>query len=349
MLLKRSLFTCFFWSIPIIIDIFIFINQKLYFTVFLRLQFKLEIDPGSDKFWNKEILRRQGKEQKLISLELEEVRVLYSKEEANAILERLYRAGKYRRTYCMFFLFCMNNYHMYGISPECSCVRSVHVLFCTVAVMQFKFTAPFFSSIFLCYPPFFSSISSFLFFFLHSFIPSYFLSIVPLILKNNFPFSLSHYLFLLLSPTFPYTYIIHTKIGKISPNDLMIRSDAEICSTWSRRIHALERGADNIPIENRYPTYCPFTSKPHLRYLYQNYPSVRGKTIFRSKDRLYLTKSIIDSFFDMGILKEEGVITDLIALHDANRGDRLTIGVCVWPSVRVHPCGFFCIVSARFF
>ena len=193
---------------------------------------------------------------------------------------------------------------------------------------------------------FFNILLSFLFSSLiHSFLLSFYSSFD---FEKRFPL-LSHSLFLLLSPTFPYTYIIHTKIGKISPNDLMIRSDAEICSTWSRRIHALERGADNIPIENRYPTYCPFTSKPHLRYLYQNYPSVRGKTIFRSKDRLYLTKSIIDSFFDMGILKEEGVITDLIALHDANRGDRLTIGVCVCPSVRVHPCGFFCIVSARFF
>ena len=125
----------------------------------------------------------------------------------------------------------------------------------------------------------------------------------------------------------------HTHAGKISPNDLIIRTESEISTTWSRRVHALERGADNIPIINNFPAYCPFTSKPHLRYLFQNYPSVRGKTLFRSKDRLYLTKSIIDSFFDMGILKEEGIITDLMALHDANRGDRLTVGKFVPLSV----------------
>ena len=53
---------------------------------------------------------------------------------------------------------------------------------------------------------------------------------------------------------------------------------------------------------------------------------MRGKTVFRSKDRLFLTKAIIDGFFDMGIFREEGIITDLLALHDANRGDKLTIG-----------------------
>ena len=138
--------------------------------------------------------------------------------------------------------------------------------------------------------------------------------------------------------TYAHTYTqththIHTHAGKISPNDLIIRTESEISTTWSRRVHALERGADNIPIINNFPAYCPFTSKPHLRYLFQNYPSVRGKTLFRSKDRLYLTKSIIDSFFDMGILKEEGIITDLMALHDANRGDRLTVGKFVPLSV----------------
>ena len=105
-----------------------------------------------------------------------------------------------------------------------------------------------------------------------------------------------------------------------------MNADVEIATTWSRRVHALERVADKVPIFNSFPAYCPFTSKPHLRFLFQNYPSVRGKTIFRSKDRLFLTKSIIDSFFDLGIFKEENVITDLMALHDANRGDRVTIG-----------------------
>ena len=48
--------------------------------------------------------------------------------------------------------------------------------------------------------------------------------------------------------------------------------------------------------------------------------------MFRSKDRLFLTKSIVDMYFDMGIFKEEGIVSGLMALHDANRGDKLTIG-----------------------
>jgi hypothetical protein len=105
-----------------------------------------------------------------------------------------------------------------------------------------------------------------------------------------------------------------------------VRTDVEIATTWSRRVHALERIADQVPVLNNYPAYAPFTLKSELRYLYQTYPSVRGKTVFRSKDRLLLTKGIIDGFFDMGIFREEGIITDLLALHDANRGDKLTIG-----------------------
>lgn len=35
----------------------------------------------------------------------------------------------------------------------------------------------------------------------------------------------------------------------------------------------------------------------------QTYPSIRGRTVFRAKDRLALTRSIIDSFFDMGVLQ----------------------------------------------
>jgi Txe/YoeB family toxin of Txe-Axe toxin-antitoxin module len=118
----------------------------------------------------------------------------------------------------------------------------------------------------------------------------------------------------------------HTHTGKISPNDLTVHTDVEIASTWSRRVHALERISDQVPVLNKYPAYSPFTLKSQLRYLFQTYPSVRGKTIFRSKDRLFLTKSIIVGYFDMGIFQEEGIITDILALHDANRGDKLTVG-----------------------
>ena len=34
----------------------------------------------------------------------------------------------------------------------------------------------------------------------------------------------------------------------------------------------------------------------------------------------------------MGVFKEEGIITKLIALHDANRGDKLTLGM-LWCDV----------------
>lgn len=40
-----------------------------------------------------------------------------------------------------------------------------------------------------------------------------------------------------------------------------------------------------------------------LQYESQTYPSIRGRTIFRAKDRLALTKGIIDSIFDMGVLQ----------------------------------------------
>ena len=128
------------------------------------------------------------------------------------------------------------------------------------------------------------------------------------------------------SPTHSLIHYTTTHTGKISPNDLTVHTDVEIASTWSRRVHALERISDQVPVLNNYPAYSPFTLKSQLRYLFQTYPSVRGKTIFRSKDRLFLTKSIIVGYFDMGIFQEEGIITDILALHDANRGDKLTVG-----------------------
>jgi len=89
--------------------------------------------------------------------------------------------------------------------------------------------------------------------------------------------------------------------GKISPNDLGVNEDKETPVTWSRRVHALERVADQVQIWNQYPAYAPFVPEPHLRYLYETYPSVRGRTLFRAKDRLYLTKSILDDYFDLEV------------------------------------------------
>jgi hypothetical protein len=117
-----------------------------------------------------------------------------------------------------------------------------------------------------------------------------------------------------------------------------VNSEFEVASTWSRRVHTLERIADKVGVTNQYNAYSAFTTKPHLRYLFQPYPGIRGSTLFLAKDRLFLTKSIIDGCFDMGVFKEEGIITKLIALHDANRGDKLTLGM--W-------CGVVCCIAAQ--
>lgn len=121
------------------------------------------------------------------------------------------------------------------------------------------------------------------------------------------------------------------KAGKISPNDLNVDEVNEMPTTWTRRVHALERIADNVPTYNKYVTYLPFRIEKRLRYLYQTYPSIRGKTLFRSKDRIYLTKSIIDKYFDCNVLADSArnhqlpVITSIMALHDSNRGELITI------------------------
>eukprot|EP00607_Mallomonas_marina_P007921 CAMPEP_0182424902 /NCGR_PEP_ID=MMETSP1167-20130531/11176_1 /TAXON_ID=2988 /ORGANISM="Mallomonas Sp, Strain CCMP3275" /LENGTH=1098 /DNA_ID=CAMNT_0024605071 /DNA_START=247 /DNA_END=3543 /DNA_ORIENTATION=+ len=114
------------------------------------------------------------------------------------------------------------------------------------------------------------------------------------------------------------------RAGKISPIDMSVNAVKETKRNWSRRVHALERIADKVPVWNTYPAYVPFAGENHLRYLFQTYPSVRGKTLFRSKDRLYLTKAIIDKYFDMGRLVEDGYVEAFMALHDANRGEALT-------------------------
>ena len=119
------------------------------------------------------------------------------------------------------------------------------------------------------------------------------------------------------------------KCGKIPPNELGIKEPDENQAMWTNRVHALERIADRVPVFNKYPCYGPFTTAEAKRYLFQPYSSVRGKTIFRSKDRMFLTRSLIDSFFNLEMLSYEGVLSPngLIPLHDANRGEKLTIEV----------------------
>ena len=50
--------------------------------------------------------------------------------------------------------------------------------------------------------------------------------------------------------------------------------------------------------------YGEFDANPRERHLYMEYPSVRGKTLFLPKDRLYLTRMIIDEVFDFVLVKE---------------------------------------------
>lgn len=171
-----------------------------------RLQLRGEIDPGSDDFWNREILHRDADDKvTYIPVELEEERKLYSREEAVTILEKLYNAGK------------------------------------------------------------------------------------------------------------------------ISPNDLGIKDETQ--EQWSLRIHALERIADRVPVANRFPAFADFSTRPEKRHLYNTYPSVRGRTLFKPKDRLYLTKSILDAYYDFEMFKDRGVIQTITALHDSNRGEAVTIDI----------------------
>lgn len=113
--------------------------------------------------------------------------------------------------------------------------------------------------------------------------------------------------------------------GKIPASELIINPDEETEDVLTRRVHALERIADQVPVTNRYVPYATLVSaKPHLRYLFQTYPSVRGNTLFRSKDRLLLTHSIISNYFDIEVLAQAKLVDLFIPLHDANRGEKLT-------------------------
>ena len=115
--------------------------------------------------------------------------------------------------------------------------------------------------------------------------------------------------------------------GKLSPIDLGVYTEYENEFSWSRRVHALERIADKVPVWTNYFAYAEFSAKPYLRYLYNTYQSARGPTLFRPKDRLYLTKSILDRYFDFDLLSVENVVRTCTALHDGNTGETVTINM----------------------
>ena len=63
----------------------------------IALPYRGEIDPGSNEFWNREVYKKlHGKESmpEAVALEMEDERVIYTNDQANAILEWLYKAGK---------------------------------------------------------------------------------------------------------------------------------------------------------------------------------------------------------------------------------------------------------------
>ena len=111
------------------------------------------------------------------------------------------------------------------------------------------------------------------------------------------------------------------KLSKIGPGELGISPHEEKTVMRNRRIHALERIADKVPIWNKYPAYAPFETDAHKRYIFQQYQGVRGKSFFQVKDRLYLTKTLLDRKFNFSLLENEGIVKMLIPLHDANRGE----------------------------
>ena len=42
---------------------------------------------------------------------------------------------------------------------------------------------------------------------------------------------------------------------------------------------------------------------------------------------MYLTKSLLDKYYDFRQLEDNGIIKFLTVLHDANRGERITVDV----------------------
>lgn len=113
--------------------------------------------------------------------------------------------------------------------------------------------------------------------------------------------------------------------GRCGPSDMAVFAEAEPTPRhWSRRVHALERISDRVPVHNPYAAHAPYDAAPRERHLYEEYPSVRGRTLFLPKDRLYLTKRIVDEVFDFAVLRERGLIEAFVALHDANYGEMPT-------------------------
>lgn len=111
--------------------------------------------------------------------------------------------------------------------------------------------------------------------------------------------------------------------GHVEPSELAVFEE-ETKRQWSTRVHALERVADGVPCDpEALPAYAPFEADPKLRHLFATHDTSRGRTLFQTKDRLVLTKAILDSHFDVGVLVDRSVLKGVMALHDASSGDQI--------------------------
>jgi len=87
---------------------------------------------------------------------------------------------------------------------------------------------------------------------------------------------------------------------------------------WSRRVHVLERVADGVPATNAYPAFASWENKPARRHLFETYATARGPSLFLPKDRLLLTKRLLDERLLLDVLVEQGLVPACFPLHAAS-------------------------------
>ncbi|KAH8059541.1 intracellular chloride channel [Aureococcus anophagefferens] len=109
--------------------------------------------------------------------------------------------------------------------------------------------------------------------------------------------------------------------GKIGPGDMAVfDGDEPGPRHWSRRVHVLERVADGVPVTNA-PAFASWENKPAHRHLFETYATARGPSLFLPKDRLLLTKRLLDERLLLDVLVEQGLVPACFPLHAASEGD----------------------------
>ena len=110
--------------------------------------------------------------------------------------------------------------------------------------------------------------------------------------------------------------------GKIGAGDMAVfDGDEPGPRHWSRRVHVLERVADGVPVTNAYPAFASWENKPARRHLFETYSTARGPSLFLPKDRLLLTKRLLDERLLLDVLVEQGLVPACFPLHAASEGD----------------------------